>query len=92
VSILLCVMNWLVLANEIPAIGVIARSLAAASVTIAELLVIVVILGMLLGSVLSAQLGDKVQKWNGIGRVFHSLFKHFVVGSLLHSAVSMKAF
>jgi hypothetical protein len=80
-SVWLSVLNWLVLASEIPAIGVIAKSITAASVTIGELLIIVFILLMLLGALLNAAIGDKLQKWSGISNVLNSVFRNFVVGA-----------
>ena len=84
-SVLLSVLNWIVLANEIPAIGVIAKSLATAAGTIFELLTIIMILLMILGSLLSATIGDKMQKWSGMGAVFTSVWRHFFVGVCLHT-------
>ena len=92
VSVLLTVLNWLVLANEIPSIGVIAKSIAAAGVTILELLCIVSILITILGVLLSALVGEKMQKWSGFGFVLSTVWRHFVVGMrLLPRSIALSA-
>lgn len=76
-------LNWLAQASQIPALGVIATSLAHAVEPLAELMGITFVVMMLFGAILYTQLGHSLRKWSTLGQVTSTMLRHFIFGALL---------
>lgn len=72
-------LRWLMLAGQMPSIGIIAGSIAHAIPPLLELTVVVVLLLSLLGALVHVQLGDRIDVWSTFGRVMRGMLREFFV-------------
>lgn len=69
--------RWLVLAGQIPSIGIIAGSIAYAVPQLLELAMVIVLLLSLLGALVHVQLGERIEAWNTFGKVMRGMLREF---------------
>jgi hypothetical protein len=72
--------NWLALAGDIPSLGIIASSVAHAVEPLSELLLVLAVISMLIGTILYNMLGHELEKWSSTGAVAYSMMRHFIIG------------
>lgn len=87
-SLLGVLVYWITLASTIPAIGVIASSVAAAAVPLVELLLVFLVLSSTCGALLNVHLGGTVESWSTFGHVTKGMLRNLLVGACNHSVVA----
>jgi hypothetical protein len=73
--------KWLALAAGIPALGIIANSLAHSVLPLFEVLLITAVISMLLGTVLFNLIGHELESWSSASEVVFSLMRQFLIGA-----------